>query len=155
MTYSIGQIARMLGTNTSTIRYYEKEGLLHSINRSASGVRRFTDEDLEQLKLVECLKKTGMPLKDIRDFVNMTLQGDDTISQRLALFEKQRKNVEEQILSLQNTLHVIEYKHWYYKTARQLGSTRAVSLIPPEKIPASARMGHDLLKDNCSNACGM
>lgn len=148
MTYNIGQVARMLGTSTSAIRYYEKEGLLPCVDRNDNGVRKFSQNDLEQLKLVECLKKTGMSLKDIRDFVKMTSQGDGTIRRRLALFEKQKRSVESQMKALQDTLSVIEYKRWFYTTARELGSTAAAARVPADKLPRKARAGRNLLKNS-------
>ena len=63
MTYSIGEISQRLDIAPSALRYYEKEGLLPFVERSDSGIRQFTDIDLEWLIIIDSLKKTGMPLK--------------------------------------------------------------------------------------------
>ena len=120
--YSIGEMAKILGVATSTLRYYDKEGLLPFVERTDGGVRRFKDEDVEWLVTIEHLKKTGMPIKDIAVFVSLDTQGDETIAQRLELIDRQRENVRQQIEQLENTLKVLDYKHWYYETALEAGT---------------------------------
>ena len=70
-----------------------RKGLLPFVERSSGGIRMFQEKDYEWLKVISCLKKAGMSLKDIREYINLAMQGDDTIDERLALFEKQRKNL--------------------------------------------------------------
>ena len=82
MLYTVGEMAKLLGIPTSTLRYYDKEGLLPFVERSEGGIRVFKDNDYEWLKIIDCLKKTGMPLKDIKEFILMAIQGDDTIDRR-------------------------------------------------------------------------
>ncbi|MGN1451895.1 MAG: MerR family transcriptional regulator, partial [Eubacteriales bacterium] len=78
MVYTVGEMAKLLGVPASTLRYYDKEGLLPFVERSSGGMRMFQKKDLEWLRIIECLKKTGMPLKDIRTYIDMAMQGDDT-----------------------------------------------------------------------------
>ena len=75
-----------------------------------------------------------MSLKDIREYINLALQGDDTIEQRLELFYKQREILQAQMAELQETLDTLDYKCWYYA-----GSTHAPETMPLEKIPAKYR----------------
>ena len=112
--YSIKEVADILGLPASTIRYYDKQGLLPFVERSDSGYRRFSENDIELLKLIECLKKTNMPIKDIRQFTAWLQQGDASIEQRQQMFLERRRAVEEQIEQLQETLKVIDDKCWYY-----------------------------------------
>ena len=112
--YSIKEVADILGLPASTIRYYDKQGLLPFIERSDSGYRRFSENDLELLRIIECLKKTNMPIKDIRQFTAWLQQGDASIEQRQQMFLERRRAVEEQIEQLQETLKVIDDKCWYY-----------------------------------------
>ena len=112
--YSIKEVADILGLPASTIRYYDKQGLLPFVERSDSGYRRFSENDIELLKLIECLKKTNMPIKDIRQFTAWLQQGDASIEQRQRMFLERRRAVEEQIEQLQETLKVIDDKCWYY-----------------------------------------
>ncbi len=136
MLYTVGEMARLLGINSSTLRYYDKEGLLPFVERSENGVRVFKDEDYAWLQIIECLKKTGMQLKDIKEFVLMAMQGDDTISNRLELIKKQRGLLMEKIYEYEKMLKILDYKCWYYETAQELGSTSAVKNMRDEDIPA-------------------
>ena len=133
MAYTVGEMARRLGVPASTIRYYDKEGLLPFVGRSSGGIRVFTEKDFEWLRIIECLKKTGMSLKDIREYIELAMQGDETIARRLELFRKQRTVLETRMAELQQTMDTLDYKCWFYEQAKACGSTEAVSCIVPEE----------------------
>ena len=139
MYYTVGEIAKEIGLSPHTLRFYSKEGLLPFVERSESGVRMFKDSDFEWLFLIECLKKTGMSIKDIKAFIDLGMQGDGTIGQRLELFCKQKQRVEEQIAELQAQLDVIKYKCWYYETAKNAGTCAVHETIAEEEIPQEIR----------------
>lgn len=100
MVYTVGEMAKMLEVPASTLRYYDKEGLLPFVERSPGGMRMFQEKDFEWLQVIGCLKKAGMPLRDIRVYIELAMQGDDTIGERLALFEHQREVQREQMQQL-------------------------------------------------------
>ncbi len=135
MIYTVGEISKILNIPASTLRYYDKEGLLPFVERTSSGIRKFQDKDIEWLKMIECLKKSGMSIKDIKTYLELTLQGDDTIHERLELFKKQRRILQEQMASLQRTLDILDYKCWFYETAEKAGTTDVVINIPVEALP--------------------
>lgn len=135
MTYTVGEAAKLLGVAPSTLRYYDKEGLLPFVERSGGGIRKFKDIDIECLNIIECLKKTGMPLKDIKMFLDMVAAGDSTIRDRLALFQKQREAVTAQMRELQDTLDIIDYKCWYYEMAKDAGTTAHLNELCEQEIP--------------------
>ena len=139
MIYTIGEMAKKLGTSASTLRYYDKEGLLPFLQHPKGSIRVFTDKDYEWLHIVECLKKTGRQLKDIRAFIHMAMQGDETINERLQLFIKQREIVQKQIDQLQQTMDVINFKCWYYETAKEAGTTSVLDGMAPEDFPEEYR----------------
>ena len=91
MLYTVGEMARMLDVPASTLRYYDKEGLLPFVMRSSGGIRMFQESDVEWLRVIACLKSAGMSIKDIRTYIELAMQGDGTIDARLALFQKQRE----------------------------------------------------------------
>ena len=122
MYYSIGEAAEKLNLSKSTIRYYDKEGLLPFIERKESGIRKFAESDISMLQVIECLKSTGMPIKDIRKFSEWCLKGDLTLQERYELFLEREQSVKEQIAELQKSLSLIEHKCWYYKTALEAGT---------------------------------
>ena len=121
MEYSIGEVAERLNLTTSTIRYYDKEGLLPFIERKQSGIRVFSESDLSMLQLVECLKSTGMSIKDIKQFSYWCSLGDETLQERYDMFLDRKDCVKNQIKELEKTLQLIDHKCWYYETAIQAG----------------------------------
>ena len=139
MFYTIGEMAQKLNVAPSTLRYYDKEGLLPFVERSSGGIRMFKDEDMEWLRLLGCLKKAGMPLKEIRSFMDWSRQGDATIDRRLDLLEKQRQSVLEQQKQLEDTLLMLDYKRWYYQTAQEAGTCGIHDTLSPEQIPEQFR----------------
>ncbi len=128
MTYTPAKAAEKIGISAHTLRFYDKEGLLPNVGRDEHGNRRFTDNDLQWLSLLQCLKNTGESLKDIKRFAECTTIGDDTIDERLALFESQTENVKCQIAELKRYLNLLKYKLAFYQKAKALGSVEGVNL---------------------------
>lgn len=139
MIYTVGEMAKKIGVAPSTLRYYDKEGLLPFVERSSGGIRVFKEADYEWLKVIECLKKTGMPLKDIKTFIEMAMQGDETIDERLELIMKQRDEVSRQIAELQETMDTLNFKCWYYETAKSAGTTAVPRGMKLEELPEEFR----------------
>lgn len=135
MTYSIKEVSEMLDIPASTIRYYDKEGLLPYVERGESGYRVFSEHNIQTLRLIECLKLTGMPIKDIRTFFEWVQQGESTTQKRYEMFLHQRSVVEEQIRQLQKTLDVIVYKCELYERAIANGSSELHQYETDRKNP--------------------
>lgn len=139
MFYTVGEMASKLNVAPSTLRYYDKEGLLPFVERSSGGIRMFKEDDFQWLTIIECLKKAGLPIKEIKTFIDWCIEGDDTIEQRLELMQKQREIVKKQIAQMQTTLAVLDYKCWYYETAKAAGTCAIHDALPEEDIPAKFR----------------
>jgi len=139
MFYTIGEMAQKLNVAPSTLRYYDKEGLLPFVERSSGGIRMFKDEDMEWLRLLGCLKKAGMPLREIKAFMDWSRQGDATIDRRLDLIEKQRQSVLEQQKQLEDTLLMLDYKRWYYQTAQEAGTCAVHDSLSLDRVPERFR----------------
>lgn len=139
MIYTVGEMAKKLGVAPSTLRYYDQEGLLPFVERSSGGIRVFKDSDYEWLQIIGCLKKTGMQLKDIKLFIEMAIQGDETIEPRLALIIKQKESVKAQIAEMEETLKTLEFKEWYYTTAKECGSTAVPRNMSLDELPRQFR----------------
>ena len=75
MVYTIGEMAKMLGVPASTLRYYDKEGLLPFVARSSGGIRQFRENDIEWLRVIGYMKKAGMSIKDIRQELKQQPEG--------------------------------------------------------------------------------
>ncbi len=115
--YTIGKTAEKAGLTVHTLRYYEKEGLLPFVERTESGLRSFAVEDLEWLNLINCLKNTGMPIKQIKQFIDLCTEGDCTLEKRLEIFETQKENLLSQMEKLAGYMKTIEHKIEYYEKA--------------------------------------
>ena len=135
MLYTVGEASKRIGVAPSTLRYYDKEGLLPFVERSGSGIRMFKEEDFVWLAIIECLKHTGMSIKEIKIFIDWCVQGDSTIDQQLALIDRQREAEEEQMQHVKDTLHLLDYKHWYYETAQKAGTCAVHDSISEDNIP--------------------
>ncbi len=139
MIYTVGETAKLLGITASTLRYYDKEGLLPFVERSSGGIRMFKESDIEWLKIIGCMKKAGMSIKDIRQYIELALMGDDTIDLRLAMFTRQREALQKRIDELKHTMDVVEYKCWYYETAKAAGTTDAPRDMELSNVPERFR----------------
>lgn len=92
------------------------------VERKATGARLFKDSDIVSLKIIECLKSTGMPIKEIKNFIDWCSEGDSTLQERYDMFLERRATVKAQMEELKKTMELVEHKCWYYKTALEAGT---------------------------------
>ena len=118
--YSISQVGERTGYSADTLRFYEKAGLLPGVKRRG-GRRVYTEMNLLAVKLIGCLKKTGMPIAEIADFMRLTTKGDKTVKKRLDMMRKREIAAKAQLAEIQASLAHIEFKVWYYETAAKEG----------------------------------
>lgn len=140
--YAIGQVSEMFGLPVSTLRYYDKEGLFPEMER-VSGIRKFSERELEALRVIECLKMSGLEIKDIKQFMTWCTQGASTYPERKALFEARKRAVEEEMLRLQKTLDMLKFKCWYYETAIRDGDEDGINAMLPDKLPLDVQTWYD------------
>jgi DNA-binding transcriptional MerR regulator len=91
MSYTIRQVAEKMGVTVPTLRYYDKEGLLPFVDKKPNGTRVFKDEDFQWLEIITCMKNSGLPIKDIKKYMDLCKEGDSTLQERLEIFLKERK----------------------------------------------------------------
>lgn len=139
--YTIGQVSKLFGLPVSTLRYYDKEGLFPDMERS-NGIRRFGQRELEALRVIECLKKSGMEIKDIRQFMEWCAQGSGTYPQRRAMFIRQKESVEAEIARMNRVLDMLSFKCWYYEQAIKDGNEQRLSAMTPEDMPEEIRQAY-------------
>lgn len=140
--YTIGQAAEMFGLPISTLRYYDKQGLFPNLER-VSGIRRFGESELEALRVIECLKKTGMEIKDIRQFMDWCVEGSDTYPQRREMFERQKAYMEAEIERMNRALDMLKFKCWYYEQAMKDGDERRLKTMIPDDLPEEIRPAYE------------
>jgi DNA-binding transcriptional MerR regulator len=122
MFFTIKQVSEKTSLPPHVLRYYESEGLLPSIGRSRAGIRRYTEDDLEWLALIRCLKNTGMSIKQIKNFVELSVQGDSTLLERCGLLREHKTAVENQMAEMQKHLEKVTCKIDYF--TRQYEASR-------------------------------
>lgn len=144
--YSIGQVSESFSLPVSTLRFYDKEGLFPNLERK-SGIRKFSDRDLEALHVIECLKKSGLEIRDIKQFMQWCSEGPSTYPQRLELFCRQRETIEAEIEKLNRALAMINFKCWYYETAIAAGGEEHIKALLPDKLPENIQKLYDYAHD--------
>ena len=140
--YTIGQVSKMFGLPISTLRYYDKEGLFPRMSREG-GIRRFGDQELEALRVIECLKRSGLEIREIKRFMQWCEEGPSTYAERGELFERRREAVLQQMEQLRKTLAMLEYKCWYYKVALADGNEDRLDAMLPDKLPKDVQVLYD------------
>jgi DNA-binding transcriptional MerR regulator len=115
-TYSPGQVTELSGFSLDTLRYYEKIGLLEHVERAASGHRRYSEDDLGWLDMIQCLRGTGMPIARMLDFAEQVRAGDHTIPDRVALLEEHDREVGDEMRLLAERRRKIQHKIEYYRS---------------------------------------
>lgn len=128
MSYSIREIANRMNVTTATLRYWDSEGLLPSVKK-VNGIRVFEDKDFKWLRVLNCMKKINMPIKKIKEYVELAQQGDFTLQERYEMILEQKKVIQKQIEDLNTCLKEFEYKTWYYETAIKAGTERVVENV--------------------------
>lgn len=139
MQYSIGEVADLAGVAVSTLRYYDREGLFPRLERSGGGIRRFTENEVEALGIIECLKTSGLSIKEIKLFLDWCQEGDGSLQKRRDLFHERLAVVTKQMEELQKTMNTLRFKCWYYDTALSAGTEEALKNLPPEEMPEDIR----------------
>ncbi len=140
--YTIGQVSEMFELPISTLRYYDKQGLFPQLTRE-SGIRKFSDNEIEALRVIECLKKSGLEIKDIKLFMEWCAEGSATYSNRFELIHKQKERVEAEIQQLHKTLDMLTYKCWYYTQAMEDGNEDKAKTLTPSGLPEDIRRAYD------------
>lgn len=128
MSYSIKEVANMMGVSTATLRYYDAEGLLPEVKK-VNGRRVFEDKDFKWLRVLNCMKKINMPIKKIKKYIDLAQKGDSTLKERYELILEQKKYIQNEIEKLNVCMKEFEYKEWYYKTAIEAGTEKVVQNI--------------------------
>ncbi len=139
--YTIGQVAEMFDLPISTLRYYDKQGLFPKMKRE-SGIRKFSDNKIEALRVIECLKKSGLEIKDIKFFMDWCMKGSSTYSNRYDLILKQKKKVEDEICQLHIALDMLKYKCWYYSQALKDGNEDIAKALTPDGLPTDIKKAY-------------
>lgn len=144
--YTIGQVSEMFDLPISTLRYYDKEGFFPNLVRKGN-IRYFSNNEIEALRLIECLKKSGLGIKEINQFFTWVSQGSASYENRKELFEARKLAVEAEIKNLQKTLSLLEFKCWYYTKAMEDGTEEYIREMLPDKLPSDIQKLYDASRE--------
>jgi DNA-binding transcriptional MerR regulator len=109
--YTVSEVAAQTGLSAHTLRWYEQVGLLDPVHRDAAGRRRYSEDDLGRLGFLLKLRSTGMPVRDMIRFVELSrLENDAGVAEKLQILVDHRERVLAQINALQEDLKIIEFK---------------------------------------------
>ncbi len=112
--YTIDQAAERMGITKHTLRYYEREGLLAPVEKAASGHRRYSDEDLGWVRTLQLLRGTGMPIREMKAFVELTRAGDHTVADRLAVLTHYREELRARMAADVERMAFLDHKVTVY-----------------------------------------
>ena len=146
--YSIGEISKMFQLPISTLRYYAKEGLFPHLKR-VNGVRQFSESEIETLRVIDCLKKSGLEIKDIKEYMALCSLGNTTLKQRKEIFEKQKEEVLQEMEKLQKVLSMLNYKCWYYDQAIEKNDESYVQALSFNQFPPQIQQYYKHSHEDC------
>ena len=127
----------------STLRYYDKEGFFPNLMRKGN-IRYFSDVELEAIRIIECLKQSGLEIKEIKQFFQWVVEGPSSYEKRKELFETRKATVEDEIKAMEKTLALLKFKCWYYETAIKDGNEDGINAMLPDKLPEEIQKLYDI-----------
>ncbi len=130
--YTMMQACREADMTYQTLKFYCNEGLVPNVKRDMNNRRVFDEKDLKWIKDLTCLKRCGMSIQEMREYLALCLQGESTIPERKRVLEKKQTALREQIKELQDSIDYIDFKQQFYDDVLS-GKRKYVSnLIPVE-----------------------
>ena len=143
MFYTIGEVSKKYNLPLSTLRYYDNEGLIPNLEKDAKGNRKFSENNLEALKVIECLKKSGLEIKEIKKLIKWNKEGNKSFKKRKNLFLERKKIVEQEIEQLNRVLNMLKFKCWYYDEAIKYNDEEKVKNIKLEEMPKEIKKAYE------------
>jgi len=140
--YTVKQMAEKMGLTAYAVRYYDNAGLIPEVGRSSGNSRLFSDYNLAWLKIVHCLRSTGLPITEVRRYIQMCQEGDSTIPERAAMIAAQEKSLRAQLDELNRQMEILQYKKHYYETllaGKSKDKCNPANLQEPDVSPDKAK----------------
>lgn len=118
---TIKQVSEIYNISQDTLRYYEKVGMIPTVNRNKSGIRDYTEQDLDWVQTAICMRSAGLPVDVLVEYLKLYQQGDETFEQRLQLLKNQYDKLLKQREQINQTLQKLDYKISRYEIAVKTG----------------------------------
>ena len=132
--YSAKEAAEITGLSTATLRYYEREKLIPQITRTDQKYRQYTDTDIEWIKMIQCMRMANIPIRSIKQYVELLIQGGKTLKQRYDMVQGHIKDIENQITNLQNALILTQKKLIFHGELLQQPSYKEITYMEEWKM---------------------
>lgn len=132
--YSAKEAAEITGLSTATLKYYEREKLIPQITRTDQKYRQYTDTDIEWIKMIQCMRMANIPIRSIKQYVELLIQGGKTLKQRYDMVQGHIKDIENQITNLQNALILTQKKLIFYGELLQQPSYKEITYMEEWKM---------------------
>ena len=113
----IAEVSQQYEISADTLRYYERIGLLPSVNRTDSGIRDFNELDVRRVEFIKCMRRAGLPIDVLIEYVSLVQQGDATIEARKEILMAQRESLAARMAEMQKTLDLLNHKIEVYENA--------------------------------------
>ena len=113
--YSAKEAAKITGLSTATLRYYEKEQLLPQIARNSQKYRQYSGEDIEWIRMIQCMRMANIPIHSIKEYVSLLIRGGETLEQRFAMVQNHMNDIKKQLTHLQNAFDLTQKKLSFYE----------------------------------------
>lgn len=113
--YTIKEVAKKMDISEHTLRFWAKSGFFPFIKRNKNNIRLFSDNDLDWVKIVKCLRAVGTENKAIKRYIDLCIKGDSTIPERYEIIQATKLKAEQQMLELQQQMDLLNYKEKYYQ----------------------------------------
>lgn len=113
----IAEVSERFDISSDTLRYYERVGLIPPVNRTNSGIRDYNDLDARRVEFVKCMRKAGLPVEVLIEYMELVQQGDSTVEARKDILKNQRVQVAARLEEMQKTLDLLDHKIEVYEKA--------------------------------------
>lgn len=113
--YTIKEVAEKMNVSEHTLRFWAKSGLFPFVERDENNIRRFSESDLNWVKIVKCLRSVGTENKAVKKYIELCIAGDSTIRERYEIIKATKLKAEEQMAELKRQIEVLNYKESYYR----------------------------------------
>ena len=131
MLYSMKEVCRKTGMTYEALKFYRNQGLVPNVKRDEHNYRVFDDRDVAWIESLGCLKRCGMSIQEMQDYVALCLQGEASIPARKVLLEQKREQLLEHIRDLEDAVRYIDWKQGFYDDILS-GKTPYVSNLLPD-----------------------
>jgi MerR family transcriptional regulator, aldehyde-responsive regulator len=113
----IAEVSEQFGLSSDTLRYYERVGLIPTVNRNGSGIRDYNALDLRRVEFITCMRSAGLPVEVLIEYVGLVQRGDKTIEARKEILIEQREQLVARMNEMQKTLDILDHKIEVYENA--------------------------------------